>query len=529
MDAKVAHLPVECFLEPGKPIVTKTDLQGRIIYANDSFVRISGFSREELIGANHNIVRHPDMPSEAFADLWRVIRLGAPWRGLVKNRTKGGDYYWVEAFVTPITEDGRIVGFMSVRSTPERQQVDAAERLYADLRAGRGMLPATRLPRSFNGLRRSVFGICLAGGVSAVVAAALGQGAAMLGGVAAALIFSLLAVLCEFQLFRPLNNVSTAVRQLDEGKLDRPVRLGGFLDGLSAQLEATRIHLRAMFADVLVSARAVENRAHSLDSAMATLIAESGRQRERIMQMAATMEQMSVSINEISSNTQLSLDAATHTETESTSSMNSMSEGGRLSHQVTATVEQSQARIGEVNTSIQGITRVSQIIRDIADQTNLLALNAAIEAARAGDQGRGFAVVADEVRTLAERTATSTLEIGRLVSDISRQSEVAVETMRQVVSNATMSREAIEENGGHLALIQEASRQATKFAQEITLMLEEQSAASHQIANSMEEISSSVETSSHEISTVGAATRDLRDTSVELRSLVKHLEASISA
>ncbi|MCW5627203.1 MAG: PAS domain-containing protein, partial [Burkholderiales bacterium] len=95
---------IEQFLEPGKPIVTKTGLDGKILYANESFVKISGFTREELIGADHNIVRHPDMPPAAFADLWRTVRAGQPWRGLVKNRTKTGDFYWVEAFVTPITE-----------------------------------------------------------------------------------------------------------------------------------------------------------------------------------------------------------------------------------------------------------------------------------------------------------------------------------------------------------------------------------------------------------------------------------------
>lgn len=140
------NLPItntELKLQPGRPIVTKTDLQGNITYANDSFVDISGFSRDELIGENHNIVRHPDMPPAAFADLWRTVLAGQPWRGLVKNRTKTGDYYWVEAFVTPILEQGRIVGFMSVRNPPDEGEVREADARYRAIREGTVTLPPT--------------------------------------------------------------------------------------------------------------------------------------------------------------------------------------------------------------------------------------------------------------------------------------------------------------------------------------------------------------------------------------------------
>ncbi|WP_046157742.1 PAS domain-containing protein [Chromobacterium vaccinii] len=112
------NLPVdsiELFLLPHRPIVTKTDLKGQITYANRAFIDISGFSEEELIGQSHNVVRHPDMPEEAFADLWDTIKSGRPWKGLVKNRSKQGHFYWVEAYVTPICENGRPVGYMSVR------------------------------------------------------------------------------------------------------------------------------------------------------------------------------------------------------------------------------------------------------------------------------------------------------------------------------------------------------------------------------------------------------------------------------
>ncbi|HET7774776.1 MAG TPA: PAS domain-containing protein, partial [Azospira sp.] len=99
-------------------LVSKTDLKGVITYANQAFVEISGFSRDELIGASHNLVRHPDMPSQAFADLWQTVKSGNPWRGLVKNRAKDGGFYWVEAFVVPVAKNGKTVGYMSVRTEP---------------------------------------------------------------------------------------------------------------------------------------------------------------------------------------------------------------------------------------------------------------------------------------------------------------------------------------------------------------------------------------------------------------------------
>ena len=135
-----SNLPVtdkEVLLTPDSMIVSKTDLKGRITFINRDFLEISGFTESELIGEPHNIVRHPDMPVEAFADLWRTLKEGRPWTGLVKNRCKSGDYYWVLANATPLFENGQVVGYMSVRSMPPRDQVAAAESAYRAFREGK--------------------------------------------------------------------------------------------------------------------------------------------------------------------------------------------------------------------------------------------------------------------------------------------------------------------------------------------------------------------------------------------------------
>ena len=127
----------EVLMKEGEALVSKTDAGGRITFVNRAFIDISGFTEAELIGQPHNLVRHPHMPKEAFADLWATIKSGKAWEGLVKNRTKSGDFYWVRANATPLVEDGNIVGFMSVRSKPSREDVAAAEQLYEKFRAGR--------------------------------------------------------------------------------------------------------------------------------------------------------------------------------------------------------------------------------------------------------------------------------------------------------------------------------------------------------------------------------------------------------
>lgn len=127
----------EVMMKEGTILVTRTNLKGIITYANDAFVEISGFSYDELVGKNHNMVRHPDMPAVAFQDLWETVKQGRPWSAPVKNRTKAGNYYWVEANVTPVFKNGSVTEYLSVRYAPTREQVNSAEKLYDHLNATR--------------------------------------------------------------------------------------------------------------------------------------------------------------------------------------------------------------------------------------------------------------------------------------------------------------------------------------------------------------------------------------------------------
>lgn len=156
-------------LEDGAYIVSTTDLRGLITYANDEFIRVSGFTQDELIGQPQNLVRHPDMPPAAFEDLWRTIKAGQAWQGMVKNRCKNGDYYWVDANVTSIEEKGQVIGYVSIRSKPTADQVREAERNYARVRAGGAMEEPERkiwIPFPAMGFRNRVW--AAAGAVLAI-------------------------------------------------------------------------------------------------------------------------------------------------------------------------------------------------------------------------------------------------------------------------------------------------------------------------------------------------------------------------
>lgn len=147
-------------------LISKTDTTGRIIEVNDNFVEVSGYSREELVGAPHNIVRHPDMPKKAFEWMWATLKAGRPWRGIVKNRTKNGDFYWVDAFVVPLREQGEVRGYMSVRSVPSRESILAAELLYRS-----GSLPPRRLTVS---IRTKLIALAASGLMGATLLAGAG-------------------------------------------------------------------------------------------------------------------------------------------------------------------------------------------------------------------------------------------------------------------------------------------------------------------------------------------------------------------
>ncbi|THG73919.1 PAS domain S-box protein, partial [Pseudomonas sp. A-1] len=432
-------------------LISRTDLQGRITYANPSFIEVSGYSWEELHGANHNLVRHPDMPPAAFANLWETIQQGHSWNGLVMNRRKNGDHYWVRANVTPTVEAGRVVGYTSVRSKPGRAEVDAASAAYRAIREGRGKhlrLDRGRLvhrgPRGWlvhlrqPSLRARLWSIMAAAlvlvvdsGFDLVQALISGAGAADLAeeaGMALVGLFLLGRIVGTGRaMHRALQDSVDYMAQLAAGNLE--ARLGECEIGEMAELIRFQGAVRNSVARI---ARDVN---HSVDS-LALAVDDIARGNEelsaRTEQQAASLQQTAASMEELTATVQQNAGNARHASQLASDAASTVRDSGEVMGQVVGTMDQ-------ITATSRKMTEIINVIDSIAFQTNILALNASVEAARAGEQGRGFAVVASEVRNLASRSAEASREIRGLIVSSSQQ----IDEGAQLVQRAEQSIEGV--------------------------------------------------------------------------------------
>jgi aerotaxis receptor len=508
-------------------IVSKTDLKGAITYANDAFIELSGFSREELIGKNHNLVRHPDMPPAAFAWLWDTIKTGQPWRGIVKNRCKNGDHYWVEAFVVPVKENGKIIEYMSVRSPPAREQIASAEALYRELNAGKPLI----LPKARNHSVKAALITLIAVMNLLLLGSALlgfqGQHGWAFALTATGILFSVgLGFILSGAIDRGLNKIVQLFDQIAEGNLNNKIDIGGRDEAgrILTSLACTQVHLKVILDEVALASSIVTAHSESLKHEMSQVITRSHAQSERIMQVSSAMEEISASIREVAEHAGGAAGATAQTLSIVEHGNTQMADSMEVTSRVAQTVESSGTTINELSQSIGKIGLITQTIKDIADQTNLLALNAAIEAARAGEQGRGFAVVADEVRKLAERTALSTIDITRMVAEIESIAGTAAGSMELAVSEVKDGLRLIQACSDNLRSITSASQEVSGMAQHIAGATSRQSSAGEAVAANMDHLSALSGESTSSAVQVGQATEELARVASNLQAMAQHFD-----
>ena len=460
-------------------ILSTTNLKGAITYCNDEFIEVSGFTNDELLGHNHNLVRHPDMPPAAFADLWRNLKRGTPWMGIVKNRCKDGSYYWVDAYVTPIRENGESIEYQSVRTKPERSIVRRAEAVYRDLMQN-------RKPRALRLPRISIRDKLIAGFAAAALppVGALFAGIAP-GGITAGVIAGLsfaAAALTTWMVSRRLAAGARIAREVVDDPLMQLIYTGS-TDEVGAMALAIKMQaseLRAVVGRVSDSGLQLKSSAESLAGTIEQTNIRVHEQQSQTDQVATAMHEMSATVQEVARNAAYAADGTAQAQQSTTEGRQVVNDTIASIRQVATGVQEAAQVINQLNSNAADIGTVVDVIRGIAEQTNLLALNAAIEAARAGEQGRGFAVVADEVRTLAQRTQQSTQEIQGMVERLQSGAGQAVEAMEQgrektevSVQKATEAGRALEDIAKQIARISDMSTQIATAAEQQSAVAEE--------------------------------------------------------
>ncbi|MBQ0934241.1 methyl-accepting chemotaxis protein [Ideonella paludis] len=416
-------------------LMSVTDAHSHITYANEAFVEVSGYTVDELLGQPHNLVRHPDMPPEAFADMWRTLKSGSPWTGLVKNRCKNGDHYWVRANVAPIIQDSSIVGYISVRTKPTADEVRAAEDLYRRFREGRAqglMLFKGLLVRTGASGVASVFQRM---SLRARLRTAMGLGVALITlfselfvstpmemvwlALSGLVVAGVLTWFLEWQVARPLDKILAHAQRIASGQAEAAPAMDR-VDEIGMLMRAVNqggLNLKSLVADVARRAAVVEQQSREIADGNHHLA-------ERTASQSGALEKSATSMLEFKFTVEMNSESAQAGDQQAQAASSVAHQGRQVVHQMIATMD----RVSEASTKISEITA---LIDGIAFQTNILALNAAVEAARAGESGRGFAVVAAEVRSLAGRCAAAAKDIKHVIASNGDHVEQGRDVARQ--------------------------------------------------------------------------------------------------
>ncbi|HDX8429577.1 methyl-accepting chemotaxis protein [Aeromonas veronii] len=451
-------------------LISTTDPASHITYANQHFCDVAGYGAAEMEGVPHNLVRHPDMPKVAFADMWQRLRQGKSWMGLVKNRSKSGQFYWVNAYVTPILNAQKeIVEFQSVRTKPAASDVAWAEQLYGLLRSGKALPWLSRFH-----IEPGQLTLWLSASALLTILATFATGN-LLWLLPTALLL-LAQAIHGWRLQQRLAHLLTLADQ-DKGTHLCQVLYTRRRDTLAAVELALRMKQAELKA---VVGRSADTNQQILQAAeddrgnIQTIDTHLQQQRAHSEQLATAITELSHSIRDVAHSAHEASNLVIEVQQVSDEGLQALATTRSAVNQLHQELDANHAVLAQLTSDSQKISGILEVISQIADQTNLLALNAAIEAARAGEQGRGFAVVADEVRALAQKTRASTSEIHEMIQALQQTTQQLSDGMTQGAQTSVRCQQHAGTTADVLTQINRMLGQVTRTSDEIAQAVSQQ-------------------------------------------------------
>lgn len=469
---------VENRMDAGTTLITKTDLNGRITYANDRFAHISESTVHDLLGKPHSLIRHPAMPRSAFYDLWQTIQAGNPWRGIVVNRAISGNHYWVDANVAPRRENGEVVGYISVRRKPDEETRQKAERLYAAILSGKEELPPS------NRHRLSISGRLFLFAAAVALFCPLTVGIArfhFLTGLICSIFCGVVAILTALHLKRiivePILHTAKLGNRMATG--DLTVQLEHDRNDEIGEIQKAMLNLMINTAGIIgqigeASERLEANSAETRKSA-ANLKEGSGHISMDAVEIASGAEEMNRSLQFLASSVE-ELSISMHEVASQASGANTLVKDSR------SEIDRATEAVTSLSASAKHAGEVVDTIQSIAAQTNLLALNATIEAAAAGEAGKGFAVVAGEVKALSQQAGKA----AETVRDRMKEIQKKVQETLSIVTEVRKGSLSLQEISTGIA---GAAEEQSVTVKEVAKSISEAATASSDVARRISSIS----------------------------------------
>ncbi|AAN47248.1 MULTISPECIES: methyl-accepting chemotaxis protein [Leptospira] len=546
-------------------LISRTDMKGRISYVSQDFANISGFSEEEMLGEPHNLIRHPDVPSEIFREMWETIQDGNPWSGIIKNRAKSGDYYWVDATVTPVMNEGVISGYMSVRKKATEDQIRRAEILFSQLKNTKSFLWKLKEGIQILFKKLGLSGKIIVYALLVFVPLLFANFEWIRNGM---IVLPMLGVSCGsvgiLFLINTILNYRKEIREIIS--IQKEIVSGNFLMEIpekkgNSEIFEIRSSLRVFVISIWGLLVQIKENFEKNQELYQYLSQSSEQFQSKTQNQAASVEQTASASHELSS----TLDEIVKSIHLQSTGLTAINDGigkvnesiqnvsksmDNLSSQTSSvkekasqsekTFEKAILAMNEIKEYSNGISNIIGIITSISEKTNLLSLNASIESARAGEAGKGFSVVAEEISKLASQTRESIKDIVNLIDNTTKAVNLGAEKFQEslsivkqltdyigeVNSSATIVRASLFAQAEKLGEIRKNTDQVNQLGETVSESSGFQKTASDEISLSMQNIAESSEL----IARTSGEIKQLVDESIrkaaKLYEILKHFKTS---